>query len=43
MVEAVFVVLVTGEDEVQDADGIDTVQVEVPVRANLALLDDRES
>ena len=43
MVEAVFVVLVTGEDEVQDAYGIDIVQTEVPVGTDLALLDDRES
>ena len=43
MVEAVFRVFVAGKDEVQDADGVNAVQVEVPLVAHFSLLDDGES
>jgi hypothetical protein len=39
MVEAVFAVLVVGEDEVQDADHVDILQVEVPVAAGCLFTD----
>ena len=43
MMETVFVVLIAREDEVQNADSIDIVKMKIPVGADFALFDNRES